>query len=159
MRLEHEVVEVNAAAKEVVLVSQRDGSSQKSTLGYDFAHLVPPQSAPGWIKQGPAADPANAGGYVQIDKTTMQHTRYPNVFSLGDAGSSPNSKTGAAIRKQAPVVTQNLRAVMAGREPSASYDGYASCPLTLRTAVHVLEPDAQGPCLTLITPRTEGAVS
>jgi sulfide:quinone oxidoreductase len=130
VRLEHEVVEVNAAAKEVVLVSRRDGSSEKSTLGYDVAHLVPPQSAPGWIKQGPLADPANAGGYVQIDKTTMQHTRYPNVFSLGDAGSSPNSKTGAAIRKQAPVVTQNLRAVMAGREPSASYDGYASCPLT-----------------------------
>jgi sulfide:quinone oxidoreductase len=52
------------------------------------------------------------------------------VFSLGDAGSSPNSKTGAAIRKQAPVVVKNLQAVMAGREPSATYDGYASCPLT-----------------------------
>jgi hypothetical protein len=49
------------------------------------------------------ADPANPGGYVQIDKATMCDTRYGNVFSLGDAGSSPNSKTGAAIRKQAPV--------------------------------------------------------
>ncbi|HEY5353193.1 MAG TPA: pyridine nucleotide-disulfide oxidoreductase, partial [Streptosporangiaceae bacterium] len=59
-------------------------------------------------------------------KATMRHTRYGNVFSLGDAGSSPNSKTGAAIRKQAPVVVKNLRAVMAGREPAAAYDGYAS---------------------------------
>jgi sulfide:quinone oxidoreductase len=66
-------------------------------LSYDRAHLVPPQSAPGWIKAGPLADPA---------------------------------KTGAAIRKQAPVVVKNLQAVMAGREPSATYDGYASCPLT-----------------------------
>jgi sulfide:quinone oxidoreductase len=27
-------------------------------------------------------------------------------------------------------VVKNLQAVMAGREPSATYDGYASCPLT-----------------------------
>ena len=130
VRLQHEVVEVNAAAKEMVLVNRQDGSEEKSTLSYDMAHLVPPQSAPAWIKAGPLADPANPGGYVQIDKSTMRHTRYPNVFSLGDAGSSPNSKTGAAIRKQAPVVVENLRAVMSGREPTAAYDGYSSCPLT-----------------------------
>jgi sulfide:quinone oxidoreductase len=130
VRLEHEVVEVNPAAKEMVLVNRQGGGEEKSVLPYDIAHLVPPQSAPSWIKAGPLADPANPGGYVQIDKATMRHTRYGNVFSLGDAGSSPNSKTGAAIRKQAPVVVSNLRAVMAGREPAAAYDGYASCPLT-----------------------------
>jgi sulfide:quinone oxidoreductase len=130
VRLEHEVVEVNPAAREMVLVNRAGGGEEKSALRYDMAHLVPPQSAPGWIRQGPLADPANPGGYVQIDKNTMRHVRYPNIFSLGDAGSSPNSKTGAAIRKQAPVVAGNLAAVMAGREPAAGYDGYASCPLT-----------------------------
>jgi sulfide:quinone oxidoreductase len=60
----------------------------------------------------------------------MLHARYPDVFALGDAGSSPNSKTGAAVRKQAPVVVANLVDAMAGRAPSARYDGYASCPLT-----------------------------
>ena len=70
--------------------------------------------------------PANPGGYVQTGKATMRHARYGNVLRLGDAGSSPNSKTGAAIRKQAPVVVKNLRAVMAGREPAGAYDGYAS---------------------------------
>jgi sulfide:quinone oxidoreductase len=82
------------------------------------------------VKRSPLADPANPAGYVEIDKNTMQHARYPNVFALGDAGSSPNSKTGAAIRKQAPVVVNNLTAVMGGSPASASYDGYASCPLT-----------------------------
>jgi sulfide:quinone oxidoreductase len=130
VRLEHEVVEVNPAAKELVLVNRQGGGEEKSALPYDIAHLVPPQSAPAWIKDSPLADPANPGGYVQIDKATMRHARYGNVFSLGDAGSSPNSKTGAAIRKQAPVVVANLRDVMAGREPAAAYDGYASCPLT-----------------------------
>jgi sulfide:quinone oxidoreductase len=116
VRLEHEVVEVNPAAKEMMLVNRQGGGEEKSVLSYDIAHLVPPQSAPAWIKAGPLADPAKPGGYVQIDRTTMRQTRYGNVFSLGDAGSSPNSKTGAAIRKQAPVVVSNLRAVMAGCE-------------------------------------------
>jgi sulfide:quinone oxidoreductase len=130
VRLQHEVVEVNPDSREVVIANRSGEGDDKLTVGYDFAHLVPPQSAPSWIKSGPLADPANAGGYVQIDKATMRHERYPDIFSLGDAGSSPNSKTGAAIRKQAPVVVANLRAVMAGKEPSATYDGYASCPLT-----------------------------
>jgi sulfide:quinone oxidoreductase len=129
VRLQHEVVEVDPAKRELTVVDNREGGD-KFTIGYDMAHLVPPQSAPAWIKSGPLADPSNAGGYVEIDKATMRHTRFPDVFSLGDAGSSPNSKTGAAIRKQAPVVTENLLAVMAGKEPTARYDGYASCPLT-----------------------------
>lgn len=142
VRLESEVVEVNSAARELSLVNRKGGGEEKSVLPYDMAHLVPPQSAPAWIKASPLADPANPGGYVQIDKGTMQHTRYPNVFSLGDAGSSPNSKTGAAIRKQAPVVAKNLLAVMAGRQPSAVYDGYASCPLvTARNRMLLAEFD------------------
>ena len=82
-----------------------------------MAHVVPPQSAPDWIKGGPLADPENPSGYVEVDKNTMQHDRYPNIFSLGDAGSTPNSKTGAAVRKQYPVVVDNMRAQMPGRVP------------------------------------------
>lgn len=108
-----------------------DLNSQETTkLPYDVMHLVPPQSAPDWIKKGPLADAENPHGYVEIDKHTMRHARYGDVFALGDAGSSPNSKTGAAIRKQAPVVVENLLSVMKGGEPTARYEGYASCPLT-----------------------------
>ncbi|MDN5916599.1 MAG: NAD(P)/FAD-dependent oxidoreductase [Pseudonocardia sp.] len=128
VHFESEVTEVRPDSREVVVAHKGDDST--STLPYSVMHLVPPQSAPDWIKKGPLADPANAFGYVEIDKHTMQHTRYPNVFSLGDAGSSPNSKTGAAVRKQAPVVAENLLAVRAGRTPSARYEGYSSCPLT-----------------------------
>jgi sulfide:quinone oxidoreductase len=130
VRLSHEVVEVDPDGKQVLIANRQEGSDEKFHLPYDMAHLVPPQSAPAWVRSSPLADPDNPGGYIQIDKETMRHVRYPNVFGLGDAGSSPNSKTGAAIRKQAPVVVENLKAVMAGREPSARYDGYASCPLT-----------------------------
>ena len=96
-------------------------------------HVVPKQSAPDWIKTGPLST-GDANGYVDVDKHTLQHVRYPNVFALGDAGSTPNSKTGAAIRKQAPVVVANVNAVLEGQPATARYDGYASCPIV--TSAH-----------------------
>lgn len=123
-----ELVEVDASTRTAVIADNIAGTKQ--SIDYDLMHVVPPQSAPDWIKRSPLADASNPAGYVEIDKNTMQHLRYPNVFALGDAGSSPNSKTGAAIRKQAPVVAKNLQAVAAGSAPTAQYDGYASCPLT-----------------------------
>ncbi|MGW7586099.1 FAD-dependent oxidoreductase [Kitasatospora sp. NPDC054768] len=123
-----EVTEVRPEAREVVVTDL--GTGGRTTLPYDVAHLVPPQSAPDWIKRGPLAGADDPGGYVEIDKYTMRHVRYPDVWALGDAGSSPNSKTGAAVRKQAPVLVENLLATLDGREPEAAYDGYASCPLT-----------------------------
>ena len=123
-----ELVEVDADNRTAVIVNHADESKEEIT--YDLMHVVPPQSAPDWVKASPLADAASPFGYVEIDKNTMRHVRYPNIFSLGDCGSSPNSKTGAAVRKQAPVVTANLRAVMANGQPTQQYDGYASCPLT-----------------------------
>lgn len=107
------------------------GTGQEQRRPYAMAHLVPPQSAPDWVKESPLADPADPFGYVQVDKHTLQHVRYPEVFALGDAGSTPNSKTGAAVRHQAPVVVANMLAAWQGRQLPARYDGYASCPLTL----------------------------
>ena len=129
VRFNHELVEVNPEAREAILMNRKEGSSEKVTIPYNTIHVVPPQSAPDWIKKSPLAT-AEPTGYVDVDKYTHQHVRWPNVFSLGDAGSTPNSKTGAAIRKQAPVLTKNLLAVMNGKDPSAEYDGYAACPFT-----------------------------
>jgi sulfide:quinone oxidoreductase len=123
-----EVVDIDPDSRRVVI--QNNAENTKSDVNYDIMHVTPPQSAPDWIKAGPLADPANPAGYVEIDKHTMQHTRYPDVFALGDAGSSPNSKTGAAIRKQAPVVVANLLASLDGKSGEQKYEGYASCPLT-----------------------------
>jgi len=102
----------------------------KSVVNYDALHLVPKQSAPDWLKHGLLADPSSEYGFADVDKHTLQHVRYPSIFALGDAGNTPNSKTGAAIRKQAPVVVANLLASLAGQQPSTHYDGYAACPFT-----------------------------
>lgn len=102
---------------------------KKVTLNFDIAHVVPPQSAPDFIKNSPIRDQENPMGYVEVDKYTLQHSRFPNIFSLGDSSSAPASKTGAAIRKQAPVVVANLLAVMAKKTPTERYEGYSACPI------------------------------
>ena len=61
--------------------------------------------------------------------TRLQHTRFANVFGIGDASSLPTSKTGAAVRKQAPVLVSNLLSLMKQEPLAASYDGYTSCPV------------------------------
>ena len=128
VHLNSEVTEIDGDGRSAVVTD--NAAATKETVRYDFLHVVPPQSAPDWLKATPLADPANPNGYVEVDKHTLRHVRFPDVYALGDAGSTPNSKTGAAIRKQAPALVANLLADIAGREPTATYDGYASCPMT-----------------------------
>ena len=82
-----------------------------------------------FIKTSALADANNPYGYVEVDKNTLQHIRFANIFSLGDSSNAPCSKTGAAIRKQAPVVVANVLSVMANEKPTASYNGYSACPI------------------------------
>jgi sulfide:quinone oxidoreductase len=120
-------VAIDGARKEATFeVTQADGSKEKKTMHFDMIHVTPPQSAPDFIRDSPLAD---ANGWVDVNKHTLQHTKYPNIFGIGDATNTPNAKTGAAIRKQAPILVQNLLEVMGGKQPSASYNGYGSCPL------------------------------
>ncbi len=121
---QHNLVEVKPDDK--VAVFEHIETGEKLELDYEMLHVVPPQSAPDFVAKSPLA---NEDGWVDVDKYTTQHTKYPNVFSLGDSSSLPCSKTGAAIRKQAPVTTANIVAFMEHHELTASYDGYASCPL------------------------------
>jgi sulfide:quinone oxidoreductase len=120
---EHDLCEVRPNTKEAVF-RRPDGSEH--AVRYDMLHATPPMGPPDFISRSPLAD---AGGWVEVNKHTLQHLRFSNVFGLGDASSLPTSKTGAAIRKQAPVLVENLLAQRAGQPLLGSYDGYTSCPL------------------------------
>jgi sulfide:quinone oxidoreductase len=140
LHTQSEVVAVDADAKLAHVKSLGEGGTD-TPLPYDVLHITPPQSAPDWIKSSPLST-GQGPGYVEVDRHTMQHVRYPNVFSLGDAGSTPNSKTGAAIRKQAPVVAENVDAYLKNQALGGEYHGYASCPIIVsNTSVLIAEFD------------------
>lgn len=113
-------------ADEKVAVFENLDSHETFEMNYDMIHVTPPMQAPASIRESKLAD---AGGWLDVDKYTLQHKRYENVFGLGDCTNLPTSKTGAAIRKQAPVVVHNLLDQMYGKVPVATYDGYSSCPI------------------------------
>ncbi|WP_379921912.1 FAD/NAD(P)-binding oxidoreductase [Erythrobacter sp. R86502] len=116
-------------------------TSGEITVDFDMMHVVPPQVAPQCLADSPlAAD----SGFADVDQHTLQHVRYPNVFALGDGGSTPNAKTAAAARKQAPVVAVNVLRQLDSKGPAAGYDGYGSCPLTVERGKIVLAEFAYG---------------
>ncbi|HEX2530545.1 MAG TPA: FAD/NAD(P)-binding oxidoreductase [Burkholderiaceae bacterium] len=123
----HNLVAVNGADKIAIFETVVDGHKQRTAMRFDLLHVVPPQSAPGFIRNSPLAD---ANGWLEVDKNSLRHVRYPNVFGLGDCTSTPNSKTAAAIKSQAPVLVKNLLQAIDGLGNAAQYDGYAACPLT-----------------------------
>jgi len=96
-------------------------------IHFDMMHLAPPQTAPDFIRNSPLVDQA---GWVSVDPKTTQHTKYPNIFSVGDVSNLPTSKTGAAIRKQVPVTVANiLKMINSHSLAEKTYNGYTSCPL------------------------------
>jgi sulfide:quinone oxidoreductase len=141
LRTSSELLEVDAAASEVVIGSP-EGTER---LHYDVLNAVPPQSAPDWLKRSALAQPGNDGGFVDVDTRTLRHPGYDNVWTLGDAAATTNSKCGGALRKQTYVLAKNLAAVLGGKQPRERYDGYAVCPLTVsRSTVVWAEFDDRG---------------
>ena len=128
----HNLKEIRGESQEAVYDVVKDGQVvDEVTMKFDLLHVVPPMSAPDFIKHSPLAVPGNPLGWVDVDKHTLQHVRYANIFGLGDATSTPNAKTGAAVRKQVPVVVKNLFSLLKSRvlAPDNAYNGYGSCPL------------------------------
>ncbi len=127
----HKIIGVDTEKKEAIFeVTSPEGHHSEERLKYDLLHIVPSMSAHAFIAQsGLAFEEGEQKGWLAVDKYTLQHVKFPNIFGIGDVTGIPNSKTGAAIRKQYPIVAENLLAVMEGRQPLEKYNGYSSCPI------------------------------
>ena len=103
--------------------------------GYDFIHVVPPMEAPAAVLQSPLpwrSGPWASEGWLEVDKHTLRHVRYPNVFGVGDIAGVPKGKTAASVKWQVPVAVDHLVATIVSSPTEARYDGYTSCPLITR---------------------------
>lgn len=124
----HVLKAIDPGAKQATYATE----SGDITLDYDFIHVVPPMRAPNAVLASPLPwqDGALAAdGWIEADKATLRHPRYPNVFAVGDIAGVPRGKTAASVKWQVPVVVDNLVAETAGRSPQAVYNGYTSCPM------------------------------
>jgi hypothetical protein len=111
-------------------------TKEKITTNFDVLHIVPPMYTPSCLQSSPLV---NDAGYVEVDKFTLQSTKYSNVFALGDCISAPNGKTAAAITSQGPILVSNLEKVINGKPMNGKgYDGYTSCPLVINKSEVIL---------------------
>ena len=106
-----------------------DVEGNKTKQDYDFIHVVPPMFAVDSVSNSPLA---NNEGWLDVDKYTLQHKRYENIFGVGDINGTPKGKTAATIKLSAPIVANNLIEVVKGKAPSQRFDGYTSCPLLIK---------------------------
>lgn len=139
LEVRHKVKGIDIDKKEVYFQPYEiDEEGNKTDLpnivkeSYDLLSFVPPQSAPDFVREAGLSwqeGKLAKDGWVEVDKETLIHQRYPNIVSFGDVAGIPTSKTSAAVRKQLPIVQENLLAIMQGKEPTAKYNGYACCPI------------------------------
>lgn len=137
LQTEAELVSVDGNLRTVTYGADRE------QITYDVLLVEPPQSAPSWIADSGLAQAAS--GFADVDVRTLRSPMHPEVWALGDAAATTNSKSGGALRKQVKVLVENLLAVLDGREPTARYDGYGVCPFTVSrsTAVFAEFDDAR----------------
>ncbi len=129
LRTNSELVAVNNADRTATIRNITDHTSED--LPYDVLNAVPPQSAPDWLKATDLPAEGDQGGFVEVDTETLRHPRYPNVWSLGDAVGTSNSKAGGALRQQTKVLAKNLVSARKGEPLRAKYNGYSVCPFTV----------------------------
>lgn len=122
--LGNHLIEIRPEEQEAVFENVE--TKETETVHYDFMHVTPPMGPHDFLKDNPVSD---SNGYVDVDKNTLHHNRYDNIFSLGDAAGIPVKRSGAAVRKEAPVVVGNLLSLMSGKPMKEEYKGYSSCPL------------------------------
>jgi len=124
--LRQNLTEVKSEAN--VAVFENLDTQEKFELPYNFLHVTPPMSSPDPIYEN--KDLTDESGLLHVDKSTLQHTRYPNIFGIGDCINLPAPcKTAAAVSVQTEVVRRNLLSQMSKEPLPASYTGYSSCPL------------------------------
>jgi sulfide:quinone oxidoreductase len=104
-------------------------------LKWDFINVIPPMRAPAAIRKSPLPWQSGAfaaDGWIEVDKATLRHVRFANVFGVGDINGVPKGKTAASVKWQAPVAVDHLVGTISGKPGTETYNGYTSCPLITR---------------------------
>lgn len=151
LHFSHNLVKIDGEQKRAWFkVSDGDDGDALVESDFDMIHVCPPQQPPDFVRHSLLADER---GWLDVDRQTLNHKQYPNIWGVGDVINAPNIKTVAAVRKQAPIVAHNICRVLSGLTPDAHYDGFSSCPLMVEHGKIVLAEFGYGGKLLPSCPR------
>ena len=98
-------------------------------IPFDLLLGVPPHRVPQVVTAAGLAEP---GAWVKVDPATLE-TRFPGMYAIGDvtaiplASGMPLPKAGVFAHAQGEVVAARIADQLAGRTPTATFDGHGMC--------------------------------
>ena len=66
-------------------------------------------------------------GFVEVDPHTLQSSKYPDIFAIGDATNVATSKAGSVAHFEAHVVQENVLAYLYNQPLTGFFDGHSNC--------------------------------
>jgi len=106
-------------------VSRTVTSMEGETVEYDLLVLVPPHRGQKVIDDSRLGDER---GWIPVDKNTLKHTQFENIWAIGDATNIPISKSGSVAHYEANVAAAEIVAAVKGEPPPQHvYDGKVMC--------------------------------
>ncbi|WP_339891186.1 FAD/NAD(P)-binding oxidoreductase [Neptuniibacter pectenicola] len=125
---EHTLTSLDSAAQTAIFTL---ADNAQRTMDWDFIHIVPPMTTVKSLRESELINETTFKGYLEVDKYTLQHKRYPNVFGIGDTVGTPIGKTAASVKSQLSIVASNLQSLITDQPLTAHWNGYTSCPMIL----------------------------
>jgi sulfide:quinone oxidoreductase len=100
-------------------------SLEDETVAYDLLILVPPHRGQRVIEDSGLGDER---GWIPVDKNTLKHAQFPDMWAIGDATNIPISKSGSVAHYEASVAAAEIVAAVKGEAaPAHVYDGKVMC--------------------------------
>ena len=98
-------------------------SMEETELDYDLLVAIPPHTGSDLIESAGLGD----GGWVDVDKHTLEATGFDDIYAIGDAAQTGVPKAGSAAHYQANVVGQRLASEVRDQPATAVYGGKTVC--------------------------------
>ena len=108
---------VDQAAKKVVCYDGRE-------VPYDLLVCVPMNVGAKFLQ---GSELVNDVGFVEVNHHSLQSTKYPHIFAIGDAADVPTSKAGSVGHFEAHTLQRNIDNYVAGRPVEETFDGHSNC--------------------------------
>lgn len=125
-----EMIEVKRSeVGEKIAVFRNVDTNEEIEKPFFSAMINPPSETHQVLKDVPHLCDANGG--VDVNKYTLQHKHYENIFAFGDCIGGNTTRTQTAAMSQEPIVKNNVLNYLHGKDCNAIWDGYSYMPMYL----------------------------
>ena len=119
---------IDKSKNEAVFVNVQTGKTETRSYGQLYT-MVPTKPHENLVQAGLATKESNF--LLDVDRSTLRHKKYKNIFGIGDVNNVPTTKTFYGGFHQIHVVRHNVQRNLKGQALNAKYSGYSKSPIYL----------------------------